>query len=98
MSTVTKKYNIESLEDIRTFFKDIHELYPFEWHPDDDFKDFRDGNDARSFSDQEAEYLNSVMTICFNLCDNLDTDIYDLAGKVQIEVWKKQGIWPPEKE
>ena len=90
-----KQYLLRSAEDVKQFFRDIHSIYDAEFHPDDDFKDYTDGEENRSFTDEQAEYLNKIMVDCFQFCEDNDLDIYELAGEVQVEIWTKQGIWPP---
>jgi len=90
-----KPYAIQSIEDIKRFFRDIHVLYPMEWHPDDDFHFFMQEDEVtRAFTDEEAEYLNKVMIDSFDFCDKNDVDVYELAEQVQLELWKAQGKWP----
>ena len=90
-----KSYCVNSIDDIKYFFQDIHVLYPFEWHPDDDFHFFmKQDDETRAFTDEEAEYLNKTMVECFQYCDNNDLDVYEIAGQVQTELWKAQGKWP----
>ena len=87
-------YTIDSEETVKQFFKDVHELYPFEWHPDDDFHEYmKEDQKTRVFTDEEAAYLNKVMIKCFDYCDDNDIDIYELAGQVQIDIWREQGKW-----
>ena len=93
-----KQYTIKSTEDINLFFRDIHEMYPFEWHPDDDFHFFvKEDGETKAFTDEEAEYLNKVMIESFDYCDNNDVDVYEIAEQVQLELWKAQGKWPLNK-
>ena len=33
------------------------------------------------------------MIKCFDYCDDNDIDIYELAGQVQIDIWREQGKW-----
>ena len=90
-----KKYTINNVDDVKQFFKDIHDLYPNEWHPDDDFHFFMKEDDTtRAFTDKEAEYLNIIMTNCFQYCDDNDIDVYDIASQIQKELWGAQDKWP----
>ena len=92
-----KQYTINSIEDIKQFFRDIHEMYPLEWHPDDDFHFFMKDDNTRAFSDEQAALLNDVMIKSFDFCDRNDIDVYELAGQIQLELWKAQGKWPSNK-
>jgi hypothetical protein len=89
-----KKYILNTTEDVKQFFRDVHKMYLAEFHPDDDFKDFTDEQGNRSFTEEQAEHLNKIMINCFQFCDDNDLDIYDIASAVQIEIWQKQGLWP----
>ena len=90
-----KQYSISTIDDIKQFFKDVHVLYPLEWHPDDDFHFFMKQDEvSKAFTEGEAEYLNRIMTECFQYCDDNDLDVYEIASQVQIELWKNEGKWP----
>ena len=98
ISPAIKQYTFTDLNDIKQFFNDIHQLYPLEWHPDDDFHFFmKEDNVTRAFTDEEAEYLNKVMVDCFQYCDDSEFDVYDIASQVQVELWKAQGKWRANK-
>jgi len=89
-----KQYSIKSAEEVKQFFRDVHEMYPLEWHPDDDFHFFMKEDEVTwAFTDEEAEYLNKVMIDSFDYCDNNDVDVYELAEQVQLELWKALGKW-----
>lgn len=89
-----KVYFIENLEDVRQYFRDLHEIYDSEFYPDDNFEDFTDEGGEATFTREQAEYLNKIMIQCFDVCDKNDVEIYDIAGEVQEEVWRRNGLWP----
>jgi len=93
-SPFNKRYVFMSAEDVKQFFRDLHGIYESEFHPDDDFRDYVNREGERSFTDEQAEYLNNVMTQSFQFCEDNNLDIYDIAGEVQIERWRKSGFWP----
>ena len=50
------------------------------FHPDDDFKDYVNYKTGkRSYSDEEAAYLNLTMSRCFHICEKESLDIYQLS-------------------
>jgi len=70
------QYTINSIDDIKQFFKDAHDMYQLEWHPDDDFHFFMKADEVTlAFTDEDAEYLNKIMVESFNFCDNNDIDV-----------------------
>ncbi len=89
-----KAYFIENLEDVKQYLKDLHEIYDSEFHPDDDFEDFTDTDGNTTFTVEQAKYLNKIMIQCFDVCDKNDLEIYDVAGEVQMEIWRRNGVWP----
>jgi hypothetical protein len=89
-----KVYVISNLDDVKHFLRDIHSIYANEFHPDDDFENFKDEYEKTVFTNEEAVYLNNIMTNCFNVSETEGADIYDISGQIQIEIWKQKGIWP----
>jgi hypothetical protein len=89
-----KAYAMLDADDVKQFFYDLHQMLSVEFYPDDDFCLLTTEDDSTIFTEAQGQYLNRVMTNCFDLCDRLGIDIYDLAGEVQINVFRNRGIWP----
>jgi len=45
-----------------------------------------------TFSKEEAEYFDTVMQKCFEICEALNDDVYEVCGKVQQKEFRKRGI------
>lgn len=90
-----KQYKIDSIEAMKGFFRDIIVEQNVALMPDDDFADYvKTGTDEPSFTQEEADHLNQVMTDCFQYCEENDFDIYEIAGEIQVEEYKKRGLLP----
>lgn len=68
---------IKTVEDVKVFFQLLHNKYQVAFHPDDDFKDYVSiANDERTFTNEEADYLNKLMNVSFEICERNGVDIY----------------------
>ena len=85
---------IETVEDIKSFFRSLYEKYNLEFMPDDDFNEFENEDGTPRFSSDQAEYLNGLMVQCFNVANQFDADIYEIASEVHTAEFKKKGIFP----
>lgn len=71
---------IQSIADVRCFFQMLQAHYAIIIHPDNDFRDYLDRDTLKHvFSQEEADYLNELMTLCFQVCKKSGVDIYELA-------------------
>lgn len=74
-----------TLDDVKAFaMKLTRENVAF--HPDDDFNDyvnFKTGLPV--YTEEEAISRNLLMNSCFELCDKLNVDIYDLMLHIYIK-------------
>ena len=85
------RYVINDVLDVKQVLNDIHELYPLEWHPNDNFVFYtKEEEMTRAFRNEKQDIFNQIMTECFQYCDDFDLDVYEVAGEVQAELWKKQ--------
>lgn len=73
------KNQIESLEDVNQFINIlISELGSF--HPDDDFRDYIDmEKNIPTYTTEEGDLRNSLMSKCIEICGESNVDLYDLV-------------------
>lgn len=72
--------HIQSIDDVKAFFAFVVERVGEEWHPDDDYSWYKDPKTKESlFTPDETVLFNRLQKECFDLCDQLDEDIYDLG-------------------
>jgi hypothetical protein len=70
---------IRTVDDVRAFFAELI-AEGINFHPDDEFKDYvRYGTDERLFTDGEADQLDKMMQLAFQVCSTMENDIYRLA-------------------
>ncbi|MCK5020732.1 MAG: hypothetical protein KAS32_27170 [Candidatus Peribacteraceae bacterium] len=71
---------INTVKDVRAFFNYLIEVEKLNFHPDEDFSDYVSTETGLStFSNSEAEHYNSLMNRAFDVCQDVSTEIYDLA-------------------
>lgn len=76
-----KKFNIESVADVKEFFTWLA-ANDMLIHPDDEFAwflDFADEENPSVITAEQAKELDDTMGKCFDVCEDSDTDIYDIA-------------------
>lgn len=78
-----EKIEIKTIADVESFCQMLYDKYDLAFHPDDPFSDYTNKEGKRLFSDQEAEYLNSVMEKCFEVCEENRTNIYSVMEPIQ---------------
>ena len=75
---------IETTENVKAFAKQlIAEGVSF--HPDDDFNDYVNFKEDKStYSKEEADLRNDLMSKCFEVCEKEGVDIYDVMLEVSL--------------
>ena len=75
---------IETTEDVKVFAKQlIAEGVSF--HPDDDFNDYVNFKEDKTFyTKEEADLRNDLMNKCFEVCEKEGADIYDVMLEVSL--------------
>lgn len=67
---------IKTIEDIKQFAKDLI-ADECVFHPDDNFNDFVDlETKSKSFTTEEADLRNYLMSQCLAVCEKQQVDIY----------------------
>jgi hypothetical protein len=71
---------IQTTTDVHYFFQMLQEQYGIIVHPDNDFRDYLTHDTQKPiFKMEEADYLNELMTICFQVCRKSAVEIYELS-------------------
>lgn len=75
---------IETTEDVKAFaIQLIAEGVSF--HPDDDFYDYVNFKENKpTYTKEEADSRNELMSICFEVCEKEGVDIYDVMLEVSL--------------
>jgi hypothetical protein len=73
---------IGTLEDVKIFVKQLVEE-GLNYHPDDDFSQYINiQTDEPTYSPEQASLRNELNIQCFEVCEVLGVDIYDVAQEV----------------
>ena len=75
---------IEAADDVKAFAKHlIAEGVSF--HPDDDFNEYVNFKEnTPTYSKEEADLRNELMSVCFKVCEKEDVDIYNVMLEVSL--------------
>ena len=78
------KTQIQTLTDVKNWFTCIvYGLNILGFHPDGDFLDYvQVSTGRRRFTPELAEEFNEMLATCFTVCEENDTDIYEIALQV----------------
>ena len=85
-SKTIKIKTVETLKDVKTFFQQMNTLYGLEWDPDEDFED----REIEEIAD--GQKIQSLMNQSFEVCENLNIDIYEFGMEVNHPLRKIYGI------
>lgn len=83
-----KQITINDTNDVKIFFQFLYDEYDLIFHPDDSFHEYIDNTGALVFSEEQADYLDSVMQKCFDVCGDR---IYEIMEPIQKAEFKKRG-------
>ncbi len=86
--------DITCLEDMEEFFTQLNQE-KIGYNPEVSFRDIGrsesvDGKPAKwinAFSNEEADRLDDLMYKCFELCNELDLDIFEYCMSIDEKVW-----------
>lgn len=80
----TENSHILSLDEVEAFARYLYDERKLAFTPDDDFSQYVSSVDGtRTFTDEEAALFNRLMDECINVCEEENTDVYDLMGAMQ---------------
>jgi hypothetical protein len=73
---------IETIENVKVFFR--HLLSEgLNFHPDTPFEDYINSETRLdTYTEEEANLRNGLLDECFNVCERLDVDIYEIANEI----------------
>ena len=73
---------IETIEDVKVFVRQLlNEGLNF--HPDTPFQDYINAETRQqTYTAEEADVRNKLMDKCFDICETLDADIYELCIEI----------------
>ena len=75
---------IQNIADVHCFFQMLQEQYGLMVHPDTDFRDYLTHDTHKPvFRQEEADYLNELMTMCFQVCKKCAVEIDELTNIAQ---------------
>ena len=73
---------INTIEDVLAFFQILYKE-GVNAHPDDDFNDYVNYETKEpTYTSEEATLRNELMNKSFEICNEYNTDIYDLMSEV----------------
>ncbi len=76
--------NINTVKGVKKYFSLLVKKYNLAFHPDDDFNSYINHTTKKPlFTDTEAVRHNELMSKCFVICNEHNTDIYELSLVVQ---------------
>lgn len=81
-----EKTKIKSIDDVKQFFKYLHNTEKLVFHPDDEFL----GNMEDYITKKQAMNLDRYMLDCFEVCEKEKKDIYEIAAQT-VGIYAKGG-------
>lgn len=85
MTVTIATKEVKNLNDVKSFFKELLEKN-INFHPDDPFGEivwFEAGKKSKPiFTKKEADRLDLLMSDCFDVCEEKNKNIYDIALRV----------------
>ena len=72
---------VETLNDVKSFFAFLIHCESLNFHPDTDFCDYVSNDNGKPcFTQEQSDRYNCLMEKAFQICENEDKDIYQLAN------------------
>ena len=73
---------INGIEDVKTFFRQLL-VEDLNFHPDTPFEDYINCESRQdTYTPDEAATRNKIMDACFEVCESINIDIYELANDI----------------
>ncbi|HEY1032097.1 MAG TPA: hypothetical protein VGD89_10000 [Flavipsychrobacter sp.] len=73
---------INGIEDVKTFFRQLL-VEDLNFHPDTPFEDYINCESRQdTYTPEEAATRNKIMGACFEVCESINIDIYELANDI----------------
>lgn len=65
---------LNNIADVLRFFQVLTHKHNVSIHPDDPFQDYVNSEGKPTYTPEQAEELNQMMNLCFNICDDFETE------------------------
>ena len=78
MAKYTNNSHISNVEEVKDFFRHVVFDCDINFHPDDDFKNYVNGNGVRCMNDEQAELYNRLTDESFEACGDEEM-VYEIA-------------------
>ncbi|MFA6057882.1 MAG: hypothetical protein WC756_06775 [Taibaiella sp.] len=88
-----QQITINTIKDVQDFCQFLYDEYDLAFHPDDPFDQYINAQGLDLFTKEEADYLDSVMQKCFDVCEQANTNVYDVMEPIQQKEFKKRKIF-----
>ena len=72
---------VNTIEDVSQFFKDLVSE-GLNFHPDTTFEDYINEETKPTYTKEQADLRDSLMSQAFDICYKSDIDIYDLSMEI----------------
>jgi hypothetical protein len=73
---------IKTIDDVKAFFRQLLDE-DLNFHPDTPFEDYIHGETRKpTYSIAEAAIRNKLMEQSFDVCEEVNIDIYEIANKI----------------
>jgi len=73
-------HKIDTIDDVKAFFRFLIEQKSLNFHPDDDFSEYINiKTNEPTFSEREITHYNKLMEDCFEVCHKENVEIYSIA-------------------
>jgi hypothetical protein len=83
--------HFHDIEEVKDFFRYLVNDRKVAIHPDDNFRDYINTETQKpAFTDYEANLFNAMMDDCFEVCQDEEKDIYEIA----YHIMHKEDIQP----
>lgn len=74
--------HITSITEVEEFAQFLYNQKKLAFHPDEDFADYISAESNEPFfTNEEIELFNRLTVECFEVCENVNVDIYEVMGK-----------------
>ena len=76
------RYDIKTVDDVKSFFHDLVYNLHLNFHPDDSFNNYINDKNEDLFTKEQAIIFDTLMSECFDICSQNDADIYEIGMEI----------------
>lgn len=85
---------IKTIDEVKAFFQQLL-AEGLNFHPDTPFEDYIHGETKRpTYTLVETNIRNQLMEQCFDVCEAVNIDIYDLSYRIFLEYTGLDEVFP----